>query len=173
MQPFELLLDQKRIRKRVEELGKAITADYDGEFVLMLGMLKGCVVFMADLIRQVKLDVELDFFATPTEHTGSREEEDICFASGVTPTIKGRHVLIVEGIVDTGRTVSLLMKKLHKLEPASVEIVSLLDKPASHRNPINIKYKGFSVGNEFVIGFGLDNMQKYRNLPFVGKLIDN
>jgi hypoxanthine phosphoribosyltransferase len=167
-----LLLDQKRIRKRIEELGKAINSDYEGQSVLMLGMLKGCLVFLADLIRHIKLDVEIDFFSTPTVHTGDREEDDITFVNGTTPSIRGRHILIVEGIVDTGRTASLIADKLHKLEPASVEIVTLLDKPASHRTKIDIKYKGFSIGNEFVIGFGLDNMQKYRNLPFIGRMID-
>jgi hypoxanthine phosphoribosyltransferase len=172
LQPFELLLDQRRIKKRIEELGKAITAVYVDKSVLVLGMLKGCFVFMADLIRYIKLDMDVDFFATPTAHTGYRAETDISFASGVTPEIKGRHILIVEGIVDSGRTASLLMKKLRKLEPATVEIVTLLDKPASHRTKMKIKYKGFSIGNDFVIGFGLDNMQKYRNLPFIGRMID-
>ena len=88
-------------------------------------------------------------------------------------SLKDRHILIVEGVVDSGNTAVKILEQLQKLEPASLEIVTLVDKPASHRTKLDIKYKGFSVGNEFVIGFGLDNTQKYRNLPFIGKLIDN
>jgi hypoxanthine phosphoribosyltransferase len=171
-QPFELLLDQRQISRRIEELGKQITADYQGESLFLLGMLKGCIVFMADLMRQIKLDVEIDFLSTPKEHTVLEGETDISFASGLNPALKDRHVLIVEGIVDTGRTASLLLEKLRKMGPASVEIVTLLDKPGSHREKLNIKYKGFSIGNDFVIGFGLDNMQRYRNLPSIGRVID-
>jgi hypoxanthine phosphoribosyltransferase len=86
--------------------------------------------------------------------------------------LKDRHVLLVEGIIDSARTMSAVMGRLEKEEPASLEIVSLLDKPASHRTPIEIKYRGFTIGNEFVIGYGLDNTQRYRNLPFVGRLVD-
>ena len=86
--------------------------------------------------------------------------------------LKDRHILIVEGVVDSGRTVSTILKHVKKMEPASIEIVTLVDKPDSHRTKLDITYKGFSVGNEFVIGFGLDNTQKYRNLPFIGKVID-
>jgi hypoxanthine phosphoribosyltransferase len=87
-------------------------------------------------------------------------------------SLRGRHVLIVEGVVDSGRTVTALVKELQRAEPASVEVVTLIDKPASHRGKLDIKYVGFSLGNEFVIGFGLDNTQRYRNLPFVGKMLE-
>ncbi len=154
--PFELLLDQKRIAQRVKKLGAEITADYAGQRLVLVGVLKGCVVFMADLMRHIEL---------PCEH--------IILGGSVAVALKGRHVLIVDGIVDSARTVSVIYNRLQVEEPASLEIVTLLDKPASHRNKVQVKYKGFSIGNEFVIGYGLDNTQLYRNLPFVGHLIDH
>jgi hypoxanthine phosphoribosyltransferase len=172
VKPFELLLDQKIIHRRVEELGKQITADYAGEIPVLVGVLKGCVIFMADLIRQVKQPVELEFVSAASYRRGMKREDDVIIGGGFSIPLKDRHVLIVEGVVDSGRTVALVMEKIRKMEPASLEIVTLLDKPGSHRTKLNIKYKGFSVGNEFVIGFGLDNTQKYRNLPFIGRLLE-
>lgn len=172
LQQFDLILDQDRIARRIAEMGKQITSDYSDEPVLVVGVLKGSFVFLADLIRQIDLPLEVDFIAsTPGEDTDP-DEYELEFASGELPPIKGRHVLIVEGVVDTGRTVNLLLGKIRQLEPASAHIVTLLDKPGSHRGRVEVKYKGFTVGNEFVIGFGLDNAQKYRNLPFVGRMAD-
>ncbi|MDD5427099.1 MAG: hypoxanthine phosphoribosyltransferase [candidate division Zixibacteria bacterium] len=171
--PFELMLDQKKINQRIIQLGESISADYAGESLVMLGVLKGCIVFMADLMRHIKLPVEVEFISAASYRHGIRREDDIVIGGGVSIPLKGRHVLVVEGIVDTGRTASVIVQKITKMEPASVEVVTLLDKPASHRVKINIKYKGFSIGNEFVIGFGLDNAQMYRNLPFIGRVIDS
>ncbi len=171
--PFELMLDQKKINQRIIQLGESISTDYAGKSLVMLGVLKGCIVFMADLMRHIKLPVEVEFISAASYRHGIRREDDIVIGGGVSIPLKGRHVLVVEGIVDTGRTASVIVQKIAKMEPASVEVVTLLDKPASHRVKINIKYKGFSIGNEFVIGFGLDNAQMYRNLPFIGRVIDN
>lgn len=170
--PFELLLDQKAIARRVTELGKEITADYKDKQPVLVGVLKGCIVFVADLIRCVKLPLELEFVSAASYRKGITREHEILYGGSVGIPLRGRHVLIVEGVVDTGRTVSRLIKQLAKQEPESIETVTLIDKPGSHRSKLNIKYKGFTLGNEFVIGFGLDNTQKYRNLPFIGRLID-
>lgn len=173
LQPFEIMLSQEKIRRRILELADRINTDYAGESLVLVGVLKGCIVFMTDLMRLIKLPVELEFISAASYRKGIKQEEDIIIGGGVVIPLKSRHVLIIEGIVDTGRTASLIMKKISKLEPASVEVVTLLDKPSSHRVKIDIKYKGFSIGNEFVIGYGLDNAQRYRNLPFIGRMIDN
>ncbi|MFQ5453631.1 MAG: hypoxanthine phosphoribosyltransferase [Candidatus Zixiibacteriota bacterium] len=172
LKPFELLLDQRTISHRISELGMEITAAYKNKNPVLLGVLKGCVVFLSDLIRKIKLPLELEFVSAASYRKGSKPEDNIILGGAVAIPLKGRHVLIVEGVVDSGKTVSAIIKQVNKKEPASVEIVTLVDKPASHRSKLHIKYKGFSIGNEFVIGFGLDNTQKYRNLPFIGKLID-
>lgn len=171
--PFELLLDQDTILKRISELGKKITEDYLYKNPVIIGVLKGCIIFMSDLIRVIKLPLEIEFVSAASYKVGTRQEKKIEIVSAVPIPLKDRHVLIVEGVVDSARTGATIIKELSKLEPASVEIVTLIDKPASHRVEIDIKYTGFSVGNEFVIGYGLDNTQKYRNLPFIGKLIDD
>lgn len=170
--PFELLLNKEQIARRVAELGQTITRDYAGETLVVVGVLKGCVVFLADLIRQIKLPLELEFISAASYRRGIRQEEDIIFGGGLDVRIKGRHVLLVEGVVDSARTVSIIRDKLNREEPASLEVVSLLDKPGSHRSSVKLKYKGFTVSNDFVIGYGLDNTQLYRNLPFVGRMIE-
>ena len=170
--PFELLLDQATIEKRVTELGEEITRDYAGQTLVLVGVLKGCVVLLADLMRHIKLPMELEFLSAASYRKGITQEDDIVLGGGVEVPLRDRHVLLVEGVVDSARTVATVMARLKKEEPASLEIVTLLDKPASHRTRIDIKYRGFSIGNEFVIGYGLDNTQRYRNLPFVGRLVD-
>ena len=170
--PFELLLDQKTIEKRVAELGKEITKDYAGETPVLLGALKGCIIFVADLMRHIKLPIELEFISAASYRQG-KKQEDMVMLSGLTSIpLVGRHILIVEGVVDSGKTIVEIIKTVKKQEPASVEIVTLVDKPANHRSKLSIKYKGFSLGNEFLIGYGLDNTQRYRNLPFIGKVVE-
>jgi hypoxanthine phosphoribosyltransferase len=171
-QPFELLLDQQTIKKRVTELGAQITHDYAGQTLLLIGVLKGCVIFMADLMRAINLPIELEFVSAASYRKGTSRETEIVFSGGSPFPVKGRHILLVDGIIDSARTATTVLQWLQKEEPASVEIVTLLDKPASHRTRISIKYRGFTVGNDFVIGYGLDNTQRYRNLPFVGRMID-
>jgi len=172
LKPFELLLDQKTIHERILELSKEITDDYRYKNPVMLGVLRGCIIFMADLIRHIKLPLELEFVSAASYRKGEKRDLDIKFGSVVPIPLKDRHVIIVEGVVDSARTATVLKSKIAEMEPASVEIVTLIDKPRSHQTKIDIKYKGFSIGNSFVIGYGLDNTQKYRNLPFIGKLLD-
>ncbi|MBD3258376.1 hypoxanthine phosphoribosyltransferase [candidate division GN15 bacterium] len=171
-QPFEVMLAQDRIARRTAELGRRITEDYQGKKIVLLGILKGCIVFLADLMREIQLPMEIEFLSAASYRKGIQREDDIVIGGGVEMPLKGKHILVVDGIVDSARTISTILERLRKEEPASLEIVTLLDKPASHRSEINIRYKGFSIGNEFVIGYGLDNTQLYRNLPFVGRLLD-
>ena len=173
MQPFEIMMDQHKIAHRITELGEEITNDYAGQTPVLLGVLKGCIVFIADLMRSISLPIEVEFVSAASYHKGSKQDENLQFGGAVPLSLKGRHIIIVEGIVDTGRTVSTLIKQLVDQEPASVEVVALLDKPNSHRVELEIKYKGFAIGNEFVIGYGLDNTQLYRNLPYIGRMVDN
>lgn len=173
MQPFELMLDQQRIARRITELGEEINNDYAGQTPVLLGVLKGCVVFLADLMRSISLPMEVEFVSAASYRNGHDRDEKVQFGSAVPMRLKSRHVLIIEGVVDTGRTVSMIIKQLTAQEPASVQVVALLDKPASHRVGLEIRYKGFSIGNEFVIGYGLDNTQLYRNLPFIGRMVDH
>lgn len=172
VQPFELLLKEDQIAQRVAELGAKITSDYAAETPILIGVLKGCVVFLADLMRQINLPMEVEFISAASYRRGLKQEAETIFSGGVEVEIKGRHLLLVEGVVDTARTVTTIMEKLAKEEPASLEIVTLLDKPGSHRSKVRLKYKGFTIGNDFVIGYGLDNTQRYRNLPFVGRMIE-
>ena len=124
--PFELLLDQATIEKRVAELGAKITADYAGQTLVLVGVLKGCVVFLADLMRHIKLPMELEFLSAASYRKGITQEDDIVLGGGVEVPIRDRHVLLVEGVVDSARTVSTVMGRLKKEEPASMEIVTLL-----------------------------------------------
>ena len=171
--PFEVLLDQNQISERITELGRQISVDYEDKQPVLVGVLKGCVVFLADLIRQITVPLELEFVLASSYRQGAWQETDVKIGGEFSIDLKARHVLLVEGIVDTGKTASLILDKINRMEPASVEIVSLLDKPASHRQKLKIKYKGFSIGNEFAIGFGLDNTQQFRHLPFVGRMVDS
>lgn len=154
-------------------MGSEITHDYRGKKLLLIGVLKGCMVFMADIIRHINLPMEIEFLSGAAYRQGQKEQDRLISSSGQPIRIKGRDVLLVEGVVDTGQTASRLMKQIHKLEPASAEIVTLLDKPGSHRTKVDVKYRGFSIGNEFVVGFGLDNTQLYRNLPYIGRMLDS
>jgi len=135
-------------------------------------VLKGGIVFLADLMRAVNLPLEVDFVSAASYGYGRQQSENLELVGKTGIDLKQRHVLIVEGVVDTGKTAVAIMDQVRQQEPASVEVVTLIDKPASHRVKVNLKYKGFSVGNDFVIGFGLDNAQVYRNLPFIGRVVE-
>lgn len=171
--PFELLLAQDQIARRIVELGHQITRDYAGRTPVLLGVLKGSIVFIADLMRAIKLPLELEFITAESYRSGTTPDADLKLNRNFSRSLKGRDVLIVEGVVESGRTVSAIIKELAAVEPASVEVVTLIDKPASRRRKLEVKYVGFPLGNEFVIGFGLDNTQRYRNLPFIGKMLED
>ena len=170
--PFELLINKEQIQKRVSEMGKDISRDYADKTPVMLGVMKGCMVFLADLIRQMNIPLEVEFISTAWYRKGTAQSGKVVLSGTFNADIRGRHVLIVEGIIDSGRTINAILDHITSLEPASIELVTLLDKPGSHRKSVSAKYIGFSIGNEFVIGYGLDNAQKYRNLPYIGKVIE-
>lgn len=172
IRPVEKLIDASKIAARIQQLGRQITRDYYGKDLVVIGVLKGCLVFLADLIRHIDLPLEVEFLSAASYTNGSKPDSSIAVFGARPVKLTGRHLLIVEGIVETGRTAAEMVKHLSSLEPASIEFVTLLDKPTAHRSKVSVKYSGFSIGNEFVVGYGLDNTQKYRNLPFIGRVRD-
>jgi hypoxanthine phosphoribosyltransferase len=170
--PFVELISAETITRRVAELGAAITAEYKaieaGENVVVLGVLKGSVIFLADLVRHIELPLTMDFI-------GVRSYGDATVSSGVvqitqdlTKPNEGQHVLLVEDIVDTGYTVHYLLDNLLTRKPASLKLCSLLHKPDRAEREVAIDYLGFTIPNKFVVGYGLDVAQRYRNLPYIG-----
>lgn len=153
-------------------MGLQISKDYEGKEPIMIGILKGCVIFMADLVRDITIPVEMEFISASSYTNGRIQDNCISMFGGPDIPLSKRHILIVEGVVDSGHTVKAIIDHLRLQEPASIEIVALLDKPKCRQVDVNVKYAGFDAGDDFVIGFGLDESQKYRNLPFVGKVIN-
>ncbi len=172
IKPFELLFPQNEIERAITDLGNQISIDYKGKNPILLGVLKGCFVFMADLIRAINIPSEAEFISAHSYGSGTNPGE-LTLSGGSDVSLKDRHILLVEGVVDTGRTMVSIFESIKSLEPASVEIVTLLNKTGRRELPIDIKYAGLHVENDFVIGYGLDHNQLYRNLPFIGKVIEN
>ena len=166
----EIILTQEQIEKRIAELGKELTEEYKDKNPLVVGVLKGVVVFYADMIRKIEVPCQMDFMwissYAGTESGGMKVRQD------VSAEVKGRHVLILEDIFDTGNSLDYTVKYLLTKEPASVKVCTLLDKPERRREGITLQpdYVGFTIPNEFVVGYGLDYNEKYRNLPYVGIL---
>ena len=169
---LEVLLSQEQIQARVRELGEEISRDYQGKDLLLLAVLKGAAVFLADLLREIRGTVTYDFMATSSYGTDTTSSGVVRLLKDVDEGLAGRHVLIVEDIVDTGLTLSYLVEVLSQREPASLRVCTLLDKPARRVQPVQIHYCGFTIPDRFVVGYGLDYDEQYRNLPFVGALSD-
>lgn len=167
---LEVLLSEEEIKARVRELGKQITRDYAGKTPFFLGVLKGCYVFMADLTRCVELPCSMDFMAVSSYGGGTSSTGAVRITKDLNRDIEGLDVIIVEDILDSGVTLSYLKEFLATRNPASVRIVTLLDKPARRKASITADYCGFTVPDEFVVGYGLDYAERYRNLPYIGIL---
>jgi hypoxanthine phosphoribosyltransferase len=166
----EVLIPAERVRGRIEELAAQIDADYAGRELLLVGVLKGAVMVMADLARAIRLPVQMDWMAISSYGSGTRSSGVVRILKDLDADICGRHVLVVEDIVDSGLTLSWLMGNLRSREPASLQVCALLRKPGALRMDVDVAYTGFDIGNEFVIGYGLDYAERYRNLPFIGTL---
>ena len=161
---------QEAMRTRIRELGQQISHDYQGKDLVVIGVLKGAYVFFADLVRVIQLPIQIDFLlATGTKKVG-RPPKTVKVWTELTEKIAKRHVLLVEDIVDSGITAQFLVSQLHKHKPGSVEICTLLDKPANREVEIKVKYVGFEVPSVYIVGYGLDFEQKYRNLPYLAKM---
>jgi hypoxanthine phosphoribosyltransferase len=161
----EVLISSEEIEAKVREIGARITEDYSGEKPLLIGILRGAVVVMSDLMRNIDLRCELDFMDISSYGSGSSSSGVVRILKDLEEDITDRHVLIVEDIIDTGLTLSYLMRSLYARKPASLEICALLSKPSRRRADLDVKYLGFEVPDEFVVGYGLDYAGSYRNLP--------
>ena len=162
------LITAEDIDSKLSEMGKQITDDYSGQDLLLVGVLRGAFMVMADLARHIDLPVEFDFMAVSSYGASTQTSGVVRILKDLDEEIEGRHVLIVEDIIDSGLTLNYLMKSLNVRKPASLEIAALLLKEGIQRVPIEVKYIGFPIGPEFVVGYGLDYAGKYRNLPYVG-----
>jgi hypoxanthine phosphoribosyltransferase len=161
----EVLITSQEIDDKVREIGARITGDYKGEKPLLIGILRGAVVIMSDLMRNIDLQCELDFMDISSYGTGTSSSGVVRILKDLEEDITDRHVLIVEDIIDTGLTLSYLMRSLQARKPASLEICALLSKPSRRRADLDVRYLGFEVPDEFVVGYGLDYAGAYRNLP--------
>ena len=165
-----VLLDADSIAVRVRELAAEIDADYVGRDILLVGVLKGAVMVMADLARALHSQVQMDWMAVSSYGSGTRSSGVVRIMKDLDRDISDMHVLVVEDVIDSGLTLSWLLRNLKSRGPASVEVCTLLRKPDALRNPVEVKYVGFDIPNEFVVGYGLDYAERYRALPFVGTL---
>ena len=166
----DVLFTEKQIQDRLGELAAAIEADYEGKDILLVGVLKGAVMVMADLARHISRHVEMDWMAISSYGSGTKSSGVVRILKDLDTDISGRHVLVVEDIIDTGLTLSWLISNLNSRGPASVEICTLLRKPEAQQMSVDVKYVGYDIPNEFVVGYGLDFDERYRNLRSIGTL---
>jgi hypoxanthine phosphoribosyltransferase len=168
----EILIDEETLHGSIAELGAQISDDYRGQDLILIGVLKGAIFFMADLMRSIDIPCEVDFMAISSYGAGIDSSGVVRILKDLDVSIEGRNVLVVEDIIDSGLTLSYLLRNLEAREPASLEVCALLTKPERRENDVACRYVGFEIPNRFVIGYGLDFAERYRNLPFVGVLRD-
>jgi hypoxanthine phosphoribosyltransferase len=168
----EILVESEDLERRVRELGAEINRDYEGRDLVMIGVLKGAVLFMADLMRELEIPCEVDFMAVSSYGSATDSSGVVRILKDLDATIEGRDVLLVEDIVDSGLTLHYLLKNLRARNPRSLEVCALLTKPERRRVDLPIRYVGFEIANRFAIGYGLDHAQRYRNLRYVAALQD-
>ena len=165
-----VLLTKEQISVRVAQLGEEISENFHGKVPLFIGVLKGSFVFMADLIRAVDLECSIDFMAVSSYGSGTESTGAVQIRKDLDDNPSGRHLILVEDILDSGMTLNYLVSYLSNQRPASITVVTLLDKPARRKAPVEARFVGFKVPDEFVVGYGLDYGEKYRNLPYIGAL---
>lgn len=166
----EILISQEALDARVRELGQEISEKYKGKELLMIGVLKGANVFMSDLMRAVSVPIQIDFIAASSYGSSTESSGVVRIVKDLDYSIEGKHVMIVEDIIDTGLTLKYLYDNFSARKPASLSIISLLDKPERRKADIKVDYTGFVIPDEFIVGYGIDYAEKYRNLPFVATL---
>ena len=166
----EELVSQSDLERRVRELGAEISRDYAGKDLFLVGVLKGAVFFLSDLMRSLEVDCEVDFMAVASYGSSTDSSGVVRILKDLDATIEGKDVLIVEDIIDSGLTLSYLLRTLKAREPRSLEVCALLTKPERREVELPIRYTGFEIPNKFVIGYGLDHAERYRNLPYVAVL---
>src|SRR3984885_865015 len=169
----EVLITPEQLRERIGELAAQIDEDYADRELLLVGVLKGAVMVMADLARALHLPAQMDWMAVSSYGSGTQSSGVVRILKDLDSDISGRHVLVVEDIVDSGLTLSWLVGNLESRRPASLEVCAMLRKPGAARMDVDVAYTGFDIANEFVVGYGLDYAERYRNLPFVGTLAEH
>lgn len=165
-----VILTEEQVRERVAELGAQISADYGDESILLVAVLRGAALFVADLAREITSPIELDFMAVSSYGSSTQTSGVVRIIKDLDEVIEDRNVLVVEDILDSGLTLKYLLKNLASRKPRSLEVVTLLNKRGKQRVPIDCRYTGFDIPDEFVIGYGLDYAERYRNLPYIGVL---
>lgn len=166
----QVLLSADEIAAKVKELGQEISKDYQDKEILMVGVLRGAVIFMSDLARSIDVPVAIDFMAVSSYGTSTTSSGVVRIIKDLDEEVAGRHILLVEDIIDSGLTLNYLLENLRTRKPASIRLVTLLNKPERRRKDVRVDYNGFSIPDHFVVGYGLDYAEKYRNLPFIGIL---
>ncbi len=166
----KILVEEDTLRGRIAELGAEVSNDYTGRDLLLVGVLKGAVFFMADLMRHLTIPCEVDFMAISSYGASTDSSGVVRILKDLDVNIEGRDVLVVEDIIDSGLTLSYLIRNLESRNPATLEVCALLTKPARREIDVRVRYTGFEIPNEFVIGYGLDYAERYRNLPYVAVL---
>ena len=166
----QVLYSEEELRQRVKELGCQITADYAGKNPMLISVLRGSYIFMADLTRSINLDVTVDFMVVSSYGAGTVSSGQVEIKKDLSDTIEGRDLIVVEDILDSGNTLYYLMDVLKARKPASIRLCTLMDKPERRTKPITADYVGFTIPDAFIVGYGLDYAEKYRNLPYVGVL---
>ncbi|MDQ0228505.1 hypoxanthine phosphoribosyltransferase [Metabacillus niabensis] len=166
----EILVTEEQIQQKVKELGKALTEQYKDEFPLAIGVLKGAMPFMGDLLKNIDTYLEMDFMDVSSYGTSTVSSGEVKIIKDLDTSVEGRNILIIEDIIDSGLTLSYLVKLFRYRKAKSIKIVTLLDKPTGRKADIEADFVGFEVPDAFVVGYGLDYMEKYRNLPYIGVL---
>ena len=166
----EVLFSEEQLKNRVREIAQQITADYQGKEIMLISVLRGSFVFMADLCRAIDLPCTLNFMAVSSYGKGTKSSGQVQITKDLSEDISDRHIIVVEDILDSGNTLSYLLKILENRHPASIRLCTLLDKPDRRVKPVEVHYSGFTIPDAFVVGYGLDYAEKYRNLPYIGIL---
>lgn len=165
-----VLFTEEGLRARVAEMGRQITADHQGESLLVVSVLRGAAIFMADLVREIDLPLEMDYMAISSYGNGVKSSGIVRILKDLTSSVEGRHVLIAEDILDSGLTLKYLIRNLESRNPASIEVATLLRKKTKAQADIDCRYVGFECPDEFIVGYGMDYAERYRNLPYIGVL---
>jgi len=162
---LRVLITREQIAAKVAQMAERITADFAGEPIVLIGVLKGATIFLADLARQIKLDATFDFIAVSSYGSGKQQTGDVRLVKDVDRSVEGRNIILVEDILDTGVTLTYLVSMLQAQRPKSLKVAALLDKISRRTEPVHGDYVGFAIPDEFVVGYGLDFAERYRNLP--------
>jgi hypoxanthine phosphoribosyltransferase len=169
---IEVMISEQEIKNRVTQLGRQISEHYrDSDNLVMVGLLRGSFVFMADLARAINVNHSVDFMTASSYGNNTESSRDVHILKDLDDNIEGKDVLLVEDIIDTGNTLSKVLQILHLREPNSIQICTLLDKPTRREKVVDVKWVGFEIPDEFVVGVGIDYAQKYRHLPYIGKVV--